>query len=494
MRYHRCCGILLPVPSLPGRGIGDLGPAAHAWVDFLSGAGHQIWQILPINPSQPPGHSPYSCRSAFAIDPLLISPEHLVPMGLLTRSEVEQDGPDGDGPIHYGQVARRKEQLLERVWARWRKRSGPPLYEHFCHLNHEWLENWAAFEVASLLHGRLPWWKWDKPYRNRTASGMRALLGQHDRIERTKMLQFLAYTQWTALRERAANRSVRIVGDVPIYIAPNSADVWQCRECFKLARDGRPAATPGVPPNAANPRGQNWQLPLYNWDRMVADDYEWWKRRLTSALRLFDLVRLDHYNGLFEEWEIPAGMHAKDGKYVRGPGAHFIGRMHRHLGWLPVVPELIGHIPADSEECVRDYGMFQMLILQFGLYEQYAASWHAPHNHPRRAAIYTGTHDMLPIRAWWRVLPDPTRRYLSHYCGHTITSANVGPEIRRMAYQSVAEIAIFQVQDILELDRESRINVPGTARGNWRWRLSQRLLTPRLAARMLTQAQISNRV
>ena len=493
----RRAGILLHPTSLPGPfGVGDLGPGAEAFLDWLVAAGVGLWQVLPLTaPGE--GDSPYTALSALAGNPLLISPERLVEDGLVPPAAVADLPPFSPHRVEFAAVGAWKEALLRDAWERFRREGDAALRDRFRDFAADprhagWLGDWELFRALKDRHSGAPWHEWPAPLARRDAGALetarRELLvdtGYH------RFVQFLFFSQWGKLRGVAARRGVRLLGDLPIYVAHDSADVWAHQELFDLDEDGQPRRVAGVPPDYFSPTGQRWGNPLYRWDRMANDGYAWWIARLRGSLELFDLVRIDHFRGLAAYWSVPTSeATALKGEWVRGPGMPFFHALRRGLGGLPIVAEDLGTITADVEVLRDGAGLPGMKVLQFAFDEE--DSTHLPHHHPRRSVVYTGTHDNDTTVGWFTRLGGEARRRLLDYLGHD----GEGPhwQLIRAAYTSASRLAVVPMQDVLGLGSEARMNVPGRAEGNWAWRVPPGLPRGDEPARLRRLAQVSGRL
>lgn len=464
----RTAGILLHPTSLPGPGAGgDLGPAAYRFVDWLAAAGQRIWQILPLNP---PGYggSPYASVSAFASDTRLISLDLLHDDGLLTAEELTSAPPAEDAA-----ATRWKDALLRRACARLLAGENAALREHFtryCAEEAAWLEDYALFRALRAAHDDAPWTTWEAPLRRRDPGALAQARGDlADEVATHQALQFLFDRQWQALRQACHERGVRILGDLPIFVAHDSADVWAHQHLFALDTEGNPTVVAGVPPDYFSPTGQRWGNPLYRWDVLAGEGYAWWIDRFRATLRRVDFVRIDHFRGFESYWEIPASEPtAERGRWVQGPGMAFFEAVWQALGDLPLVAEDLGTITPEVDRLRRAAGLPGMRVLQFAFGSD-ARNPHLPHNYAQDIIVYTGTHDNDTTAGWYATLDDSTRRYLHAYLGRGVD--DIVRELIRLAYSSVACLAIVPMQDVLGLGSEARMNLPGRAEQNWTWRL-----------------------
>jgi 4-alpha-glucanotransferase len=491
----RLSGILLHPTSLPGRfGIGDLGPEAHRFAEFLAEAGQRIWQVLPLGPTGY-GDSPYQLFSAFAGNAMLLSPERLAEEGLLTAAELEAVPAFPCDFVDYGRVIPYKWSLLRQAYSRLGAEQRAAL-AGFRERHAAWLEDFALFMALKETHPEAKVWSdWEPGLVGRdpqTLSRWKERLAGE--IEFHAYVQFEFFRQWEALRRHAAGLGVRMMGDLPIYVAHDSADVWAHADLFRLDTNGRPLAVAGVPPDYFSATGQLWGNPIYRWDHLAASGYAWWIERLRATLALVDMIRLDHFRGFEAYWEVPAGERtATNGRWVKGPGADLFRVLARELGELPIVAENLGVITPEVEAIRKEFGFPGMAILQFAFGKDPQAPSFKPHNYPRDVVAYTGTHDNDTTIGWWssegagdstRTLEDVeverafARRYL----------ATDGREMNwvliRTLMASVAGMVLFPLQDVLGLGSEARMNTPATPSGNWRWRFRAETLTPQIARRL----------
>ncbi len=492
--FPRSSGVLLHPTSLPGPfGIGDLGPQAYRWVESLAVAKQSWWQILPLNPPGS-GNSPYQAFSAFAGNIALLSPELLVRDGLLDPSVLHGVSFPADR-VEYEHVTPFKQWLVRQAWDRFRSGQGPAglreEFEAYRRREAGWLEDYALFMAArDSLGGRgLVDWPADVLARRPEAL---AALGQQlaGEVAAYRFGQFLFDRQWGELRRFAHRHGVKLIGDAPIFVSGDSADVWANPELFLLGPDRKPTAVAGVPPDYFSPTGQHWGNPLYDWDRMAAVGYAWWVARLRRLLDQVDLVRLDHFRGFAAAWHIPAGeKDATRGKWVPGPGKKLFDRLATELGGLPIIAEDLGLITPDVHRLREQIGVPGMRVLQFALGGPDNPYW--PHNYERLTVAYTGTHDNDTTNGWYSKLDDGQRWKLGEYLGRPAHSP--AWELIRTAWASVAMLAMAPLQDLLELGSEARMNVPGVAEGNWRWRFRPEQFRPDLVERLAALTELYNR-
>jgi len=492
MRFARSFGVLLHPTSLPGPfGIGDLGPAATQYLDWLREAGAGWWQVLPLTPVGA-GGSPYSSTSAFAGNPLLVSPELLVEEGLLDRREVTPLDCREVTRVDWSGAVALKEELLEKAW---RRAAGAPLpeLEAFAAAEKDWLDDYAVYAALRRAHGEAPWWQWPAPLAQCQREAVVAWRSQHqDEVRRIVFRQWLFHHQWQRVRQQAAARGVRVLGDAPIFVALDSADVWANRRLFRLDPEGRPLVVAGVPPDYFSAEGQLWGNPLYDWERLASEGYRWWIDRIAANLRLVDALRLDHFRGFAACWEIPAGATtAREGRWVAGPGRALFDALAAALGPLPLVAEDLGFITDDVRALRDELELPGMAILQFA-FDPRERSAFLPYQHRRNLVVYTGTHDNNTVVGWyWREASPEVRRFFCEYAGSD--GREVHWDMIRLAFASVADLAILPQQDVAGAGEEARMNTPGVAAGNWGFRLTPGMATAAQAQRLKHLAWVYGR-
>lgn len=477
-RPPRQSGILLPISSLPSPyGIGDTGAGARQFVDFLAATGQSLWQMLPVVPTEPGcGNSPYSSSSAFAGNPLYISPELLVRDGLLRDSDLNPCPAFSAARTDYTSVTAYKAHLLQLVSEQHPRPDQLPGYQHFCAEHADWLEDDALYRaLKEHFHGR-PWFAWPDDIRQRTPAAIdhyQTILQRG--ITAAKLAQYLFWRQWSELKSHANRRGVRLFGDLPIYVTHDSVEVWRHPHFFKLRPDGMPAFVAGVPPDYFSATGQRWGNPVYDWAALQADGFQWWLRRLRHQFRLFDLVRLDHFRGFSAYWEIPAAEPtAVRGNWTPGPGDEFFAAVRGALPGAALVAEDLGIITDEVRELMARWELPGMKVLIFAFGDD-ARNPYLPHNHIPHSVVVTGTHDTNTVRGWLADDATPVEhRNFAAYAGLPTPELLV-----RLACASVADTVVIPLQDILELGSEARFNRPGTATGNWEWRLTPDALTNR---------------
>ncbi|MGE4553341.1 MAG: 4-alpha-glucanotransferase [Desulfovibrionaceae bacterium] len=496
----RTSGVLLHFTSLPSPfGVGDMGPEAVRFAEFLAAAGQRWWQVLPVGPTAVSnGNSPYSTFSAFAGHPLLLSPERLAEAGRLAPSEVnlarQPAGPHAD----FRSAARAKRQLLAAAFERAEPGlADDPEFNAFLVRNGWWLNDYALFTaVKEELRGQ-PWYLWPEDLRRREEPALRWWGTRLARpILREKFLQYLFFTQWGELRARLRELGVGLIGDAPIYVTLDSPDVWCNQELFRLGPDGRPTVVAGVPPDYFSKTGQRWGNPVYDWDAARRQGFQWWVARLRHNFGLFDQVRLDHFRAFAAYWAIPTGEKtAVAGRWEPTPGYELLATVRDRTGGLPLIAEDLGTITDDVRALRRAFGLPGMRVLQFAFGPGCPDSPHAPHNHAPDAVAYTGTHDNNTVRGWFEDdAGDADRRRLARYLGAMPGDGReAARQLVRLAWTSVAAQAMAPAQDLLGLDGSARMNTPGRARGNWGWRLAPGALGERLAAELAELTVLSGR-
>ncbi|MCG6920977.1 MAG: 4-alpha-glucanotransferase [Acidobacteria bacterium] len=503
----RSAGIVLHPTSLPGpRGIGELGPAAVDFLTFLADAGQSVWQVLPLGPTGY-GDSPYQCFSAFAGNPLLVSLDRLHEAGLLDDADLRlgEDLPRDE--VDFGAVIELKWPLLAKAHAAFESQARPEHREAlsgFCTTEASWLSDFALFMALKRANGGAPWYQWAPPLARRDPSALeRARAELAPDIRGVEFEQWVFFSQWGELRAEARARGIRIMGDIPIFVSHDSADVWAHPELFHLTEDGQPALQAGVPPDYFSATGQLWGNPLYRWNELARTGYAWWIDRLRAVLSLVDLVRLDHFRGFEAYWEVPGGdSTAENGRWVKGPGAALFAALEGSLGPLPVVVENLGVITPEVEALRRQLGFPGMAVLQFAFGGDDPDSSFLPHNFSRGVVAYTATHDNDTVVGWWRGgVGDSTRSPEDAELEHARALAYVGGDggeihwdFLRTLYVSVADTVIVPLQDVLGLGSAARMNLPGRPDGNWRWRFAATDLTPGVRRRLRALTAVSGRL
>jgi len=499
MRFERSSGILLHITSLPSRGgIGDLGPAAYEFIDFLARARQHVLQVLPLGPTAF-GNSPYAASSAFAGNPALISLELLADWGWIEPSRIQNLAPPA-AAVDFDAVEKVKIPLLAEAAANFvspgvngAALAGQRLeFEQFCQAQSSWLNNFALFAHFRSEFGTAAWSEWPEPIRRRDPRAIAVALAENSAaLARTKALQFAFARQWQLLRDAATRHGIRLMGDVAIFVNMDSADVWVHPDLFELDEALRPVRVAGVPPDYFSATGQRWGNPLYRWDVLRARGFDWWIDRIRRAKELYDIARLDHFRGFEAYWAIPAAEEtAVHGEWVKAPGLELFRALESALGPLPLVVEDLGLITPEVEELRQELQMPGMKVMQFGFGDK-GAHIHLPHRMEPATVAYTGTHDNDTTLGWWKTLGEAERHAVEAYVGD-VHGRPVWPLIRAVQ-DSPAQMAIVPAQDLLELGSEARMNTPAVANGNWSWRTPAGSWTEELADRLAALAEVTDR-
>jgi 4-alpha-glucanotransferase len=474
LRLPRSSGILLHPTSLPSpHGIGDLGDGADQFVDFLVSARQTLWQVLPLGPTGY-GDSPYQSFSTFAGNPLLVSPDRLVADQLLAAEDLLEVPPLPESRVDYGAVIAYKQALFARMAERFRTSSGHALagdFDRFRRKERAWLDDYALFMALKEAHGGAVWSEWEPAIARRRPSALKSWRTRlADSITQHQLLQFAFARQWQSVQKRARENGIRIVGDLPIFVAYDSADVWSHPDQFFLDERGRPTVVAGVPPDAFSSTGQLWGNPLYRWDVMADRGYDWWVDRLRHTLDHVDLLRIDHFIGLTRYWEVPATEHdAINGRWVLGPGSELLGAARETLGSLPIITEDLGLVTPEVEALRDRFELPGMKVLQFAFGGD-ATNPYLPHRHVPHCVVYTGTHDNDTTVGWFATAPAAERSFVQRYLARS--GEDIAYDLIRVALGSVADSAIVPLQDVLGLGSEARMNLPGRPDGNWSWRFT----------------------
>jgi len=492
----RSAGLLLHPTSLPCRfGVGDLGPASETFLDWAADAGQSLWQVLPVGPTGY-GNSPYGLLSAFAGNPLLLSPERLVEDGLLSPASLEGIPSFPPDQVRFEEVAAWKKKLVRKAFDAFR-RSGPSDLrseaEAFAEAPEQacWLADWTLFSALKSENRWRAWTSWDEDVRDREPAALEAARRRlADEIAYRTFVQFLFFRQWARLRQEAHARRIDLMGDIPIYVALDSADVWAHRRLFRLDETGRPTAVAGVPPDYFCPDGQLWGNPLFDWDQVEEEGFAWWIERVRANQRTADLIRIDHFRGFAAYWSVPAGARtAASGAWRPGPGLPLFEAIRAALGPVAFVAEDLGDIDDSVRALLEATGFPGMRVLQFAFGDD--DHEYQPHRFTANTVVYTGTHDNDTTTGWWRTVDERTRTRLHEYLGSIGT--DIGWELIRTAYTSVADRAVIPVQDVFCLGSEARMNTPGTESANWSWRALAADFTPGRAAGLRRMAELTGR-
>lgn len=495
MKFNRASGIILHPTSLPGPdGIGDLGPEAYRWVNFLKDSGCTLWEVLPLGPTGY-GDSPYQCFSAFAGNPYLISPALLLEQGLLTRADLADRPAFPIDHVDFGPVIEWKLKILDRAYLRFSQAKQAALWVEFERFKTDqsfWLQDFALFMAIKESFGGVSWENWPQPLRQRNKKAMDSFRkNEAVSIERHLFRQFLFYHQWIELKKYANDKGITIIGDIPIFIAYDSADAWSHPELFYLDEAGKPTLVAGVPPDYFSPTGQLWGNPLYRWEAHRSQEYSWWIERLKSTLKLVDIARLDHFRGFAGYWEIPYGMPTAElGRWVRGPGLDFFEVVIRVLGDLPIIAEDLGLISPDVIELRDHFHLPGMKVFQFA-FSTDSGDPFLPHNYPQQCVAFTGTHDNDTAIGWYLTAPESERDFIRRYLARS--GDDIAWDMIRAVWSSVAVFALAPLQDVLSLGPEARMNLPGRAYGNWGWRVKPNALTDHILKRLKETNELYSR-
>jgi 4-alpha-glucanotransferase len=494
---NRLSGVLLHVTSLPSYGgVGDFGPAAYGFVDFLAAAKQRLWQVLPLSPTGY-GSSPYSALSAFAGNPLLISIERLAQDGWIAWDRIG-GLPSHNGPADFGEAMRLKLPLIEEAAGNFLDRASDEergRLQKFCNDNISWLPDYAMFNVLRRKFGYVSWIDWPADLAQRKHDALTAALNEHGReLAIEQAIQFFFNEQWCSLRSYCTARDIRILGDVAIFVNYDSADVWTHPEIFELDEERRPIRVSGVPPDYFSSTGQRWGNPLYKWGALKERGFDWWVARIRRSLTLYDTIRLDHFRGFEAYWSIAAEEEtAVHGQWVKAPGHELFQRLKDVFGDLPFIAEDLGLITPEVDELREHFGMPGMRILQFGFSDR-GSHLYLPHRYVPNTVTYTGTHDNNTTLGWWRDdATEEERRHVQTYLQNIPHDEDIVWALIRAAARSVANLCIFPLQDVLHLGSEARMNTPAAGAGNWTWRYNSDALHPDFAAQMAALMEMSDR-
>ena len=496
---QRRSGILLHISALPSEfGIGDLGPGAYWFADFLVSAQQSLWQILPLNPTDRTyQHSPYSSFSAFAGNPYLISPELLLEDGLLVKEDFQDKPEFPPGRVDYDRVGVYKEKLFDRAYQRFRQ--DKRLHKEFrvFQKKHEiWLKDYALFFAIKESLGGILWTQWPEELQDRDKIALHDFeIAFEEQVEEIRFLQFIFFRQWEKLRAYCRQRGIQLIGDMPIYVNWDSADAWANAENFKIDAHHNPIGVAGVPPDYFSETGQRWGNPVYDWEKLKASGYAWWIARLRHNLGLYDYVRIDHFRGFVQYWEIPAHEPlASKGKWVAVPARDFLETLKKTFNPLPVIAEDLGIITDDVREIMKTYDLPGMKVLLFAFGEDLTKHPYLPHNFQRRCVVYTGTHDNNTVRGWFENEATPKEKVnLFTYLGEEVDVEDIHWAFIDLAMKSKADAAIVPMQDVLGLGQEARFNKPATMQGNWQWCMSSSAIDRNIVQRLCELTQNSNR-
>lgn len=488
MNYNRTAGILLHPTSLPSKyGIGVLGEECFRFIDFLEAAGQTLWQVFPLGPTGF-GDSPYQCLSAFAGNFLLICPDELIKLGLLTREDISNAPVPQDNKINYGQTIEFKKNILKKSFVHFLKaeKKFGEQFESFCAKNKLWLDDFSLFAAAKDYHNGSQWTDWDHEIKLRTKNAMAKWRNKlSDEIKFHKFIQFIFFYQWKRVKDYANNKNIKIIGDIPIFISFDSADLWANRKLFHIDSNGNLLYCAGVPPDYFSPTGQRWGNPLYDWKEMAKNDYLWWRKRLSTSLEMYDICRIDHFRGFEAYWQIPADAPtAETGKWIKGPADKFFKTILNYLGDIPIIAEDLGVITKEVDALRDKFGFPGMKVFQFAFGPGMQRLF-LPHNMERNCVVYTGTHDNDTTRSFFENAKNENRSIYEHAAKYlNYWGDDICFELIRLAYSSVANMVIIPMQDALNLGAEARMNFPGTIGNNWSWRFNWQMIPDNLADRL----------
>ena len=495
----RGSGILCHISSLPSEcGIGDFGPSAYRVVDFLRKTKQRYWQILPLTPTDSIfGNSPYSSPSAFAGNILFISPQHLMEEGWLKKTDLQSIPLFSLEKVDYGKVYDFKRKILESAFQHFLDTGkNQSDFKYFCAEQNDWLKDHALFTVLHKQFSGAPWNTWPKEIRERQNETLKAVIQENFlECEQIKFFQYLFYKQWSALKSYCQKNQIKIIGDIPIFVNFNSADVWTHPDFFKLDKDLNPKFVAGVPPDYFSKSGQRWGNPVYNWRALRKDKYSWWMKRIEHNLRLYDYIRIDHFRGFAAYWQIPAyHLTAEQGRWVKVSGADFFKTLLKHSSSLPIIAEDLGYITEDVKDLIKRFQFPGMRVLLFGFSGDLKNNDNYPPHYIEHCIAYTGTHDNNTIKGWFlQEANNDEKEALFYLLGKRCSVDQLNWELIEMIMKSSANTVIIPMQDILGLGNEARMNIPGTTQGNWQWRLTESFLTQEIKERLLRITQLSLR-
>lgn len=495
---RRGSGILLHLSSLPSEfGVGDMGPWAYRFADFLVEAKQSFWQILPLNPTDPIHYnSPYHSICAFACNPLLISPDLLIQEDLLVQSDLESPPKFSKERAEYQAVHDYRRILLDHAYVRFQRKRDHHEYDRFCAEQSWWLDDFALFMALKWKFEGRVWVDWPQELRDRKFDALQTAKRElSDPMEKEKFLQYIFHRQWVPLKNYCNQKGIQIIGDIPIYVDHDSSDLWMHPELFKLDENKRPYAVSGVPPDYFSATGQLWGNPVYQWEAHKEKRYDWWIRRIAHNLRLFDFVRIDHFRGFVGYWEVPATeITAINGRWVEAPAFDFLNHLMKRFPSLAIIAEDLGTITPDVREVMNHFEFPGMKVLLFAFGPDLPTNPYIPHNLPRNCIAYTGTHDNNTIKGWFEAEATPEEKErLFRYLGREVPLRELPWELIRLLMMSVANAVIFPMQDILSLGEEARMNYPSRLEGNWEWRLAPEMLTPAVGCRLREMTEIYGR-
>lgn len=492
MKLDRSSGILLHISCLPGKfGIGDIGPEAYKFIDMLVETKQKLWQILPITPTD--NHSPYSAVSAFAGNTLLISPELMLDAGLISKKDLANVPDFADNKVDFFAVENFKNDIFKMAFDKFQnKTNNKKSFERFCTNHKFWLEDFALYRASKEHHQGQPWFQWDEKIKFRDPASINKLKKDlADRINYHKFLQYIFYDQINQLKEYADKSGIKIIGDIPFYMDYDSADIWLNPDLFQLDKQLNPKAVSGSPPDQFSSAAQRWGTPLYNWDNLKSEKYQWWIKRLKQTLELVHIVRIDHFRGLEAYWSIDADEEdAKKGKWVKAPGEDFLNHAHKAIGELNVIAEDLGHITQEVIDLRDKYNIPGMTILQFAFTGD-SDNPYLPYKYEKNLVAYTATHDNDTNLSWFKNLNKKEKDQVTKY--FDLNAKDINWAMIRQVFSSVTDVAIAQIQDVLCLGNEARMNDPASGNDNWTWRFEWTMLTKKLKDQLKCVTEIYGR-
>jgi 4-alpha-glucanotransferase len=500
MNIPRSCGIILHITSLPSPyGIGDLGPSAYRFADYLESASVKYWQILPLNYTEEgSSYSPYSGISAFAGNTLLISPELLVEDGLLSKKDVNVKRSFEESIVEYSKVLKFKTALFDHAYSNFKEANAflRKKFKQFTKTHQDWLENYALYTALKNHFNGKSWDYWPTEIKNRNNEAIEKIKKQlSDSIEKEKFLQFIFFRQWENLQKYCEQKQIKFIGDLPFYVGYDSSDVWSLPQFFKLDDQKKPLLVAGVPPDYFSETGQLWGMPIFDWDNLKRDKYSWWIKRIDHNMKMFGLLRLDHFRAFSAFWEVPADeTTAINGSWIKGPGNDFFKLLKKKYDDLPLIAEDLGEIDQPVRDLMSKYNLPGMRVLQFAFGEDMSKTIHIPHHHIPNSIVYTGTHDNNTVVGWFENdLNKEGRKRFFDYIGKKIKTENVDEEMIRLALQSVSQLAVLPLQDLLGLGQDAIMNKPSTVEGNWSWRVTEDLLTEESSSKLKSMIMMYDR-
>jgi 4-alpha-glucanotransferase len=474
----RSAGILLHVTSLPGKyGMGDIGNQAYKFVDFLEKAGQSYWQILPLNPvHKKSGYSPYSPLSSLAGNSLLIDIDTMLDYSFVKKKFKAKEKFSDKAVVEYVKAEDFRQKVFEHTFAQFKEHADDQWqkeYQSFIVSESAWLDDFAMFISIKRMFNDEKWIHWPVEYRDRDEVTLLNFQKHHsDEIEKVKFLQFIFFRQWNDLKTYCNKRDIKIIGDIPIYISLDSADVWAFSDYFKLDDEKQMKHVAGVPPDYFNENGQLWNMPVFDWKKLKRNRYKWWMLRLHNNLQLYDVIRLDHFRGFSAYWEVPAGEQtAINGEWIPGPADDFFNAVKKEFPELPFIAEDLGEIDQPVYDLRDRFELPGMQVLQFAFYDDMPWSIHIPHNYKRNSVVYTGTHDNNTVLGWYKNESKSTKKRISDYTGRKISKKTINEVLIEVAYGSVARLAVVPLQDVIGLGEEAIMNRPSVNEGNWKWKL-----------------------